>query len=405
MSSTPLAARAGVVRESVIRQVLAIESQLRRRGVDFIRLSAGQPGLPPDPRVLNFLAQLLKEKPAQATSYTPTSGILELLEAIASDLERYGGFTLDPLQEITITEGGAEATFLLALALVNPGDEVVLFDPTFPPSVGAFQLMDAKVKFLPVSVEDGYQPSLEKLQEVVSRNTKAVLIITPDNPTGRILNRDFLKGLGELAEDYGFWIISDEAYKHIIYQEVHHWVYKEAGVPDQTLVINSFSKDPGMPGFRIGYIYGPREIISQVRKLKQFVTLTPSSIAQYAALYYLTSGVKEEYLRYSLEIYRKRRDAFYRAFKKAVPEAKTLFPQASFYFFVDLQHYLANLNMDDIAFAEELLKEQRVSLIPGSPFGRQGIRHVRITFVTEPEERLEEAAERIAEFFKRRGVL
>ena len=136
-----------------------------------------------------------------------------------------------------------------------------------------------------------------------------------------------------------------------------------------------------MPGFRIGYIYGPREIISQVRKLKQFVTLTPSSIAQYAALYYLTSGVK------------------------AVPEAKTLFPQASFYFFVDLQHYLANLNMDDIAFAEELLKEQRVSLIPGSPFGRQGIRHVRITFVTEPEERLEEAAERIAEFFKRRGVL
>ena len=226
-----------------------------------------------------------------------------------------------------------------------------------------------------------------------------MLVLSPDNPTGRILNESFIRTLVDLAEDHDFWIISDDIYKHIIYEGEHRWISRFPGAKERTITVCSFSKEAGIPGLRLGYTLAPKQIIDSIEKMQQYCTLAPESIAQFALVKFLNENMKEEYIKDTLTSYLSKRDLMGKMIQQYLPLAKTVRPAGAFYYFVDMHDYLTKANRTDEAFSEQLLRTQSVAVIPGRFFGNNGIGHVRMTFVSETEERIKLGMEKINQFF------
>ncbi len=393
-----LAYRLSLIKTSPIRRIAALLDQARRKR-DIISFGGGAPSLPPPKEFLDEIMRLLKEMPQRACGYCGTRGLPELRSLIAEDLKKYFGVSYDPGKEIIITDGGTEGIFLTLFSILDKGDEVIILDPTYLGYSEAIKLAQGRVITLPVSVENGYQPDPEMLKERITGRTKAFILLSPDNPTGRIIREDFVKTLVDLAIDKDFWIIYDAAYKHIVYEGKNVWVDSFPGAREKTITINTFSKEASIPGLRLGYTTGPSEVIEAMEKIKQYVTLAPDTLGQYALLKFYENGVKDRYLReVVLPTYRRRRDLMASLIQKYLPEAKTVVPGGAFYFFVDIRYYLEKMNRDDEEFCNRLLYRKNVVAIPGSHFGSMGKGHIRLTFVSEPEERIEEGIRRIGAF-------
>ncbi|MGA2791898.1 MAG: pyridoxal phosphate-dependent aminotransferase, partial [Candidatus Bathyarchaeia archaeon] len=253
---------------------------------------------------------------------------------------------------------------------------------------------------LPVSVEDGYQPNLELLKSLVTKRTKAVVLLSPDNPTGRIVRPDFVKGLVDLAVDHDFWIINDATYRDIIYgKDNQPRITTLPGARERVISVGSFSKEASAPGLRLGYALGPADVIDGMEKVKQYTTLAPNTLSQNAMIRFLSDGVKERYLQNMvIPTYMKRRDCMEKAIEESLPEARTVRPEGAFYFFVDMRRYLKSMERDEEEFCNRLMSRKGVVVIPGSFFGEKGAGHVRMTFVSEPEQRIEQGVKRIGEY-------
>lgn len=391
--------RVSVFQPSPHRKLVAKVDELLRAGREVYSFSAGQPGLPPDEEVIRKTFEHALKDPFNHYRYMSTRGMMQLREALSQDLKKYGGIDVPP-SRIMITSGGVEG-FNLALAVTtDPGDEIVLLDPTYSVYWDLAKYLQLKVKSCPQLIEDSFQPSDECLEQVITKDTAAIVVVSPDNPTSRILSEKKLRLIADLASDNDVWVIYDEAYKHVIYEGQHVWIHNYGDMPERLISVNSFSKDIAIPGFRLGYTYGPEKIINEMAKLKGITTISSSVPAQWFAYYALTTGAKERYLKKVLPIYRSRRDAAYNAVRKYLPEAKVWKPPASMYLFPDLSPYLEKLGMDDITFAYQLADAKGVVVIPGSIFGKAGKNHLRLTFVTQPEERLEKGISLIAEFIE-----
>ena len=393
-----LASRLELIRKSPIRRVAALLAEARKKR-DLISFGGGAPSLPPPREVVEALMARLKEEPQFSASYGGTRGFMELRELISEDLKRYAGIAPDPAREIIITDGATEGIFLALMATVNPGDEVILMDPTYLGFSEAVKLCGAKPVRLPVYVEEGFQPDVERLKELLSPKTKALILLSPDNPTGRVVERERVKAIVDLAADHGFWVISDETYRHIIYEGQHTYTAALPGAWEHTITVCTFSKEASVPGFRIGFAYGPEEVIDAMEKLKQYTSLCPSTPAQLAMMAFLRDGVKERYLReVVIPTYRARRNEMGRLLSELLPEARTVRPAGSFFYFVDIRPYLARLGMDEERLCDELIARASVVAIPGGYFGENGRGHIRLTFVSEPEERIAEGLSRLASF-------
>ncbi len=392
-----LSSRPTIIRRSPIRRIAALLEEAKRKE-SIISFGGGAPSLPPPREVVEYLAKMLREEPAKAVSYTSTRGIPELRELIAQDLKKHWGVEYDPNQ-VLIVNGGTEGIYVALSATIEPGDEVIILDPTYLGYSEAIKLFGGKVRRLPVSVESGYQPSLEELERIISPLTKAFILLSPDNPTGRVVTEKFVRGLVDLAVKYDFWIIFDAVYKHISFGRKTPWVDAIPEARERTITINSFSKEASVPGLRIGYVTGPQEAIDAMEKIKQYISLAPSAAAQYAMIKFHEDGIKDRYLEeVVIPTYRKRRDLMYKLIKEYLPEARTVLPEGAFYFFVDMRRYLEAMNRNDEEFANRLLYRKSVVVIPGRYFGDKGKGHVRMTFVTEPEDRIEEGMRRIAAY-------
>jgi Aspartate/tyrosine/aromatic aminotransferase len=389
------------LKPSPIREMLKIVAELKRNKIDVIQLSTGQPSLPVDKEVLDELIKVFLNDPIKVSSYTPTGGIRELHEAIVADLKIFGKIDVN-LNEVVVTEGATEGLLLTALALFEKGDEVVMMDPSYVSYPHVTLIAGAKPIYVCEKVEEGYQPNLERIKEKITEKTKAIILATPDNPTGRVIREEIAKGLIDLSIDHDFWLIIDEAYKHLIYEGEHYWFWRYANARERTICVNTFSKDPAMTGFRLGYIYGPSEVISAIEKIKQYTTLCSNTPAQIAAIKYLQPEVKKRILEYTLRIYKARRDALYNAVKEKLPEVKTIKPEGAMYMFVNMENVLRKLNMDDYQFMIELVKNKHVAVIYGGAFGPESKNHIRLTFVGENEERLRKGVELIREFIDER---
>jgi aspartate aminotransferase len=267
------------------------------------------------------------------------------------------------------------------------------------------ELAQGKVRPLSVNVEEDYQPNAERLKDITSKKTKAMIVLSPDNPTGRVVNEQFVRTLIDLAEDYDFWIISDDAYKHIVYGREHVWISRYSGARQRTIAVCSFSKEASIPGLRLGYTLAPAEIIDSIERIQQYSTLAPNSLAQFAMVKFLDNSVKEPYLRdIVIPHYQRKRDRMGVFLQDRLPHAKTAKPQGAFYYFVDIRAYLSKLKLNEDDFASKLLNEEGVAVIPGRFFGDNGSGHVRMTFVSEPEDRIDTGIRKMVDFISRHSM-
>lgn len=283
------------------------------------------------------------------------------------------------------------------MTLIDKDDEIVMFDPEYLLYKPLAEYFEARVKTIPVKIENNFNPNHEELKNTITRKTKIVILVSPDNPTGAVLNEEVIKTVTDLAKDYDFYIIYDEAYRNLYYEDNHIYAIKYDF--EHVIAFNTFSKDPALPGWRIGYIIANDEFIKTFARVKQYVNLNPPTPAQYLAMLYLTK-YKKKYLQETLPIYRERRDVMYNALVKYLPEAKVMKPKAGLFIFPKIETYLKKLNVDDEEFTKQLLKEKRVSVVPGSAFGEYGKYHIRLCFAKENPERIREGIAKIAEFIE-----
>jgi aspartate aminotransferase len=389
--------RSSRIKPSPHRRLVAKVDELLKSGRTVYNYSAGQPGLPPDEELIRDFYDKLVKNPFNHFRYVSTKGLYELREAIKEDLRRYGGFDVDP-EDIVITSGGVEGMNLSLITTTDPGDEIVLLNPTYSVYWDLTEFYGLRVRKCGQVIDEGFQPSEECLKESISRNTAAVIVVSPDNPTSRIIREDLMKLIADLCIDNDVWLIYDEAYKHVVYEGEHVWIQRYSRTMEKLISINSFSKDVAIPGFRVGYTYAPKEVINEMVKIKGLLSITSPVPGQWFAYYALTSGIKEKYLSKVIPIYKSRRDALYDALKKHLPEAKVWKPPASMYLFPDMTPYLEKLGMNDIDFTYQLADKRGVVMLPGSIFGDHGNNHLRITFVTQPEDKLRKGIEIMAEF-------
>ncbi|MFP3178938.1 MAG: pyridoxal phosphate-dependent aminotransferase [Thermocladium sp.] len=379
----------GLLRESPTRRIDSIRERLRRENRDIIVLSTGQPSIPPPPRAREELAKELIGGGMELFGYTPSQGMLELREAISSDLKMTGGIDVDP-NDVAITAGGQEAMFATFMAILNPGDEVILMDPTYFGYKPILEYLGAKVRRIRLSMENGFKIDVEELKRSINPRTKAVVLVSPDNPTGTIIGSSEAKALADLARDRDFWLVSDEAYRMLVYEGRHEYLYKYA--PERTISINTFSKDPGMPGWRLGFVYGPSEAISRVKLAGEELTYCPPAVSQRLAIIYLKSSERMSHVQRIVNEYRSKRDLVINEIRKQLPYARFHIPQGSMFIFLDLSSKVINGDL----FAEHALTSHGVAVVPGSYFSDKYRGAVRVSFVWEPSDRLIEGINRLS---------
>ena len=371
----------GRLSPSATMEVRRRTEELRRAGADVIDLGPGEPDFDiPEPVRRAGISAI----EAGRTKYTQAGGIPELREAIAARYRRDYGVPYGT-DEVIVTVGAKQALFSLALALFDEGDEVLIPVPYWVTYPEVVRLCGAEPVFVPTAPADSFHLTPEAVAERIGPRTKALIVNSPCNPTGALLDPSELEALVELARAHDFYVIFDEAYEAIVYER---GPFSAAPLKDEhVIVVGSLSKSHAMPGWRIGWALGPREVIRAVTAIQSHSITHPASISQYAALVALEEpwdGVR----RMVAEL-RRRRDLAAEALNR-IPGVECPVPEGAFYLFPDVSRYLGG---DTVALARTLLEEAHVAVVPGEAFGWPG--RVRIS-LTCPQERLVEAISRIA---------
>ncbi|MEM4718280.1 MAG: pyridoxal phosphate-dependent aminotransferase, partial [Desulfurococcaceae archaeon] len=386
------------------RLLISKAHELRRRGVKVYDYTAGQPGLPPSKEALEYFTEMTRKDPFKHYRYMPTQGIPELREAISQDLKKHGSIDVSP-DQILITTGGAEAIYLSFYALLDTGDAILLLDPSYSVYWDTARFTGQRIETCVQTYENGYNPDPECIKEKLGSRARAVVFASPDNPTSRVIAEEVAKTIVDVAHEKKAFVIYDVAYKHLVYDTSHVWLEKYDPALEYTVVCGSFSKDIAIPGGRLGYIYGPRDVMPELVKLKGIFGIVAPVPVQWLAYYYLSMGFKEKYLQEVIPIYRRRRDNAYLEFNRLFPGARLLKPLASMYLWPDMSSYLSKLGLGDVDFAINLAEEKGVVVLPGSIFGPAGSGHLRITFVTMQEYDLIKGFELMREYLEEKGVI
>ena len=352
---------------------------------DVISLSVGEPDFP-TPWIMREEAFYHLEK--GHTSYTSNWGLLELRQEIAKYLTRYN-MTYSPENEILVTVGASEGVDAVLRAILNPGDEIIVSQPCYVNYVPLANLTGAKVVPLDSS-KNGFYPTAEQVESLCTEKTKALMICSPNNPTGTMIPKEELEKIAEVVKKHQIWCISDEIYCELAYDDaVHTSIGSFDGLKDYTIILNGFSKSFAMTGWRIGYIAAPKDLMAEIVKLHQYNTICAPIMSQYAAIEGLKNGWSEvEKMRIS---YKQRRNLMYKAFCEMgldVPE-----PTGAFYMFPDI----TPSGLSDEDFATQLFQKYGVAVVPGSVFGEGGKGHIRCCYATAVD-KIKTALEKIALF-------
>ncbi|MBG0788507.1 MAG: aminotransferase class I/II-fold pyridoxal phosphate-dependent enzyme [Anaerolineaceae bacterium] len=356
---------------------------------DVISLGIGEPDFTTPQPIIEAGVQALRKG---ETHYTSNHGIMELRTAIAQNLEERYGVHYDPVNEIIVTVGVSEALYLTFTALLDPGDEVIIPTPCFVSYQAEVALAGGKPVEVYTTMEDDFQPDPAVIEKAITPRTKAILLGYPNNPTGAVAKRENLEAIAKIAEEHDLIVISDEIYDRLVYGQEHICFPAFPGMQERTLLLGGFSKDYAMTGWRIGYAAGPASMINGLVRIHQYSVMSSPTVSQYGALEALKSG--EPYVKEMLAEYDRRRKLVYEGLNSmGLP---TFEPHGAFYVFPSIH----NTGLDDVTFAERLLLEEKVAVVPGSAFGDSGIGFVRCSYATSYE-KLEIALEKIGHFLKR----
>jgi aminotransferase len=359
---------------------------------DVISLGVGEPDFTTPPQIIEAGVRSLR---AGRTHYTSNYGTLELRRALATHLERRYGRTYDPASEIVVTVGASEALAATMAAVVDPGDEVILHEPSYVAYLPAIVFNGGVPIHIPTRPEDGWQLHPESVEAAITPRTKLLFMGYPCNPTGAVLSPETLRALADIARRHDLLVVSDEIYDRLVYGgHRHEPIAGLPGMRDRTILLGGFSKAYAMTGWRVGYACAPRDLLEGIVKVHQYEIMSAPTTAQDAALVALTEA--EDDVQRMVGEYDRRRRMFVDGLNRiGLP---TVEPKGAFYAFPSI----AGTGLTSEQFSERLLFEQKVAAIPGSAFGPSGEGHVRATLATSYED-LEEALVRIERFLRSVG--
>ncbi len=330
------------------------------------------------------------------TFYTSNSGLKELRNEIANYMKRTQGISYDPAHEIIITVGGSEAIDLAFRAMINPGDEVLIPQPSYVSYEPCAILADAVPVIIELKEEDEFRLTAQQLRNAITDKTKILVLPFPNNPTGAIMEKKDLEEIAEVIREKDLYVVSDEIYGELTYKDKHVSIASLPGMQERTILINGFSKAYAMTGWRLGYACAPKAIMEQMIKIHQFAIMCAPTTSQYAAVEALRNG--DDDVKGMRESYNQRRRFLMHAFAKM--GLQCFEPYGAFYVFPCIKEF----GLSSEEFAERLLREEKVAVVPGTAFGDCGEGFLRISYAYSLEN-LKIALEKIEKFVEklRRG--
>jgi len=387
--SDRISRRVAAVPPSGIRKFFDIAATMQ----DVISLGIGEPDfVTPDVIRQAGMDSLTRGE----TRYTSNSGIFELREAIVKKWAQLYGIEYHPDQETLVTVGGSEALYLALMAIINPGDEVLIPEPCFVSYEAEVVFAGGTPVPIATHVETLFQVTGAQLEAAVTPNTKAILINYPNNPTGAVLDHEYMAEIAAVAARHDLIVISDEIYDRLMYAGQHTTFSSLPGMRDRTIIIGGFSKDYAMTGWRLGFALGAADILAVMRKVHQYTIMSAPTTAQVAAITALTDPRAEDAVYSMRESYNLRRRLLVDGLANI---GLTAFePRGAFYAFPDIR--VSGMTSDE--FAMTLIDEEKVACVPGPAFGLGGEGYVRMCYATAKDQ-IEEALERMGRFVRRHG--
>ena len=355
-----------------------------------ISLGIGEPDMPTPKLVCEACKEALDKG---ITHYTPNAGTLSFRQAIA-EKSYLKDLHYDPNTEIIITNGGMGALSLLFLVLLNKGDEILIQDPQWLNYVAQVAYCDGTAVRVPTDLEHNFEMQPETIEKLITPHTKALMINTPNNPTGSVMTRETMAKIAELAVKHDLLVISDDVYNTLLYAgEEAHCIASFPGMKERTVIVNSFSKSYAMTGWRIGYLLAPEAVIEQTGKIAELMHSSVNSLAQYAGVAALAGP--QDHVAAMREEYRAKRQIVLDGLA-GCPVLRLIEPQGAFYAFVDVRL----TGLDSGEFADRLLDEEHVAVVPGEAFGEEGRGFVRLSYAGDAGE-LREGVARLRAFAER----
>lgn len=369
---------------SGIRKVNELAMQMEREGNNVIHLEVGRPDFDTPKYIKEACKKSLDEG---NVFYTSNYGTNDLRDAIANKLKTQNNIDYTG-KEILVTVGLSEAIFDTLSMILDKGDEILLPNPAWANYFNIPKYLGATVKTYDLLEENDFQIDFDELISKISDNTKAIVIITPNNPTGSILKRETLERLAKIAIEKDITILSDEVYERIIYDnEKHFSIASIEGMKERTITFNGFSKTYSMTGWRLGYIAGAKDFIEIANRLHQHITTCAPSFVQEAGIAALTQEKDE--VNVMVSEYKRRRDYLVNRIN-GIGKLSCSIPKGAFYLFVNIKEY----GMTSEEFAKYMLEEAHVAMVPGNVFGSNGEGYVRISYASSYDN-LVEACERM----------
>jgi aminotransferase len=387
MRETYLAERVAGLKPSGIRKFFDIVATMK----DVISLGIGEPDFTTPAPIIQAGIRSLQ---SGETHYTSNAGLLELRQAIAGRLENLYRIAYDPASELIVTVGVSEALYLAMTAILDPGDEVIIPTPCFVAYQAEVVLAGGTPVELPTFAVDNFQVRPDALRAAITPRTKALLIGYPNNPTGAAGERSVMLEIANIAEEYDLVVISDELYDRLVYDTQHVCFPALPGMRKRTVLLGGFSKNYAMTGWRAGYAAAPADILRGLLRVHQYTIMSAPTMSQLAALEAINNG--DDYVNQMRDEYDRRRRLIVGGLNElGLP---TFEPHGAFYAFPNI----SNSGMTDDEFAQKLLEEEKVAVVPGSAFGAGGAGFVRCSYATAYE-KIEEALRRIDRFMHHHG--
>lgn len=384
----PLAQAEKNVTNSPIRKLFNKAAGL----TDVIAFTLGEPDFNTPQYIVDAAVEVLQD--GRAHHYPPNAGIDVLRDAVSRETEKTHGLKLDRVKNAMITCGGMQALSLACHVLIDPGDEVILSDPSYCNYSRMVFIQNAVPVFVPCRPENNFAFDADDLEKAITDRTKAIVLNSPANPTGGVAGLEQLKKIADVCIKHDLYVLSDEVYQSLTYDGYNTTsIASLPGMQERTVIINSFSKKYAMCGWRVGYAVAREDIVDAMSRYQENMASGVNAAAQYAALAALT-GPQDDFNE-MLRQYKRRREIVTEEFNK-IPGLKCFAPQGTFYAFVDV----SGTGMNGNEFAENVLENAHVIVVPGDTFGAYGKNYIRFVFATS-EEKIREGIRRIGKYLSK----
>ena len=374
------------LRPSATLAINAKAIELKKQGIDILKFGTGEPDFDTPEHIKQAAKQALDDG---FTKYTNATGIPELKAAVTDKFKRDNNILCAP-EDVIISVGGKQALYNILMALLNPGDEVLLPSPYWVSYADMILVCEGVVKTVDTR-SNRFKLTAEMVEKAVTPKSKVLILNSPSNPTGMVIEKEEIEKIAGFAQKHRLYIISDEVYEFFLYDGKKHFsIGSLPGMQDLVFTVNAVSKTYSMTGWRIGYMTGPKEFIKPISSLQSHSTSNPCSIAQKAALAAITGP--QDCVKEMVTEFEKRRDYVYKTFNE-IPGFSLEKPEGAFYAFPDITECKIN---DSFKLTEFLMEKARVAVVPGGAFGEEGNQFIRLSFASSITD-IEEALKRIKE--------